>query len=148
MLLQAKQLTNRQLFYSKWQLWPFWVKWISFCAFARLVTTFIFFSAWDESRVKWDNAQNSTQKMRTLVLPCSKEARSQLWNLTVVDQILYFYLFTYWILISLNLGTSFYSPCHCCSCSTSYSNSGWVLHVYCLMITVFCFVNDFISFVS
>ena len=40
---------------------------MSFCAFAQLVTTFIFFSAWDKSRVKWDNSQNSTQKMRTFV---------------------------------------------------------------------------------
>ena len=32
---------------------------------AHLVTTFIFFSAWDKSRVKRDNFQNSTQKMRT-----------------------------------------------------------------------------------
>ena len=31
----------------------------------QLVITFIFFSVWDKSRVKWDNSQNSTQKMRT-----------------------------------------------------------------------------------
>ena len=31
---------------------------------AQLVTTVIFFSAWDKSRVKWDNSRNSTQKMR------------------------------------------------------------------------------------
>ena len=37
-----------------------------FCPFAQLVTTF-FFSAWDKSRVKWDNSRNSTQKMRTLI---------------------------------------------------------------------------------
>ena len=36
-----------------------------FCAFAQLVTTFIFFSAWYKSRVKWNNSRNSTQKMRT-----------------------------------------------------------------------------------
>ena len=35
------------------------------CAFAQLVTTFISFSVRDKSRVKWDNSQNSTQKMRT-----------------------------------------------------------------------------------
>jgi len=40
---------------------------MSFCAFAQLVTTFILFSAWDKSRTKWDNSQNSTQKMRTIV---------------------------------------------------------------------------------
>ena len=49
----------------KWQLCPFWVKYMTLSAFAQLVTTFIFFSAWDKSRVKWDNSQNSTQKMRT-----------------------------------------------------------------------------------
>ena len=31
---------------------------------SQLVTTVIFFSAWDKSRVKRDNSQNSTQKMR------------------------------------------------------------------------------------
>ena len=41
---------------------------MSFCAFAQVVTTFIFFSAWDKSHVKWDNSRNSTQKMRTIVL--------------------------------------------------------------------------------
>ena len=56
---------NDNYFHSKWQLWPFWVKYMSFYAFAQLVTTFIFFSAWDKSRDKWDNSQNSTQKMRT-----------------------------------------------------------------------------------
>ena len=40
---------------------------MSFCAFAPLVTTFIFFSALDKSRVQWDNSRNSTQKMRTIV---------------------------------------------------------------------------------
>ena len=39
---------------------------MSFCGFAQLVTIFIFLSAWDKSRVKWDNSRNSTQKMRTL----------------------------------------------------------------------------------
>ena len=43
-------------------------KWISFSAFAQLVTLVIFFSAWDRSHVKWDNSQNSTQKMRTWVI--------------------------------------------------------------------------------
>jgi hypothetical protein len=40
---------------------------MSFCAFVHLVTTFIFFSAWDKSRVKWDNSQNLTQKVRTMI---------------------------------------------------------------------------------
>ena len=39
----------------------------TFFAIAQLVTTFIFFSAWDRSRVKWDNSRNSTQNMRTYV---------------------------------------------------------------------------------
>ena len=32
------------------------------CEFAHLVTTVIFFLAWDKSRVKWDNSRNSTPK--------------------------------------------------------------------------------------
>ena len=36
----------------------------------QLVTTVIFFSVSDKSRVKWDNSRNSTQKMRTLVIFC------------------------------------------------------------------------------
>ena len=39
---------------------------MAFCAFSQHVTTFIFFLAWDRSRVELDNSQNSTQKMRTL----------------------------------------------------------------------------------
>ena len=35
---------------------------------AQLVTTVISFSAWDKSRFKWDNSQNSTQKMRTFAI--------------------------------------------------------------------------------
>ena len=64
--LQAAKLTKWQLFHSKGHHRPFWVKYMSFCAFAQLVTIFIFFSAWDRSRVKWDNPRKSTQKMRTL----------------------------------------------------------------------------------
>ena len=37
-----------------------------FVSCSLLVTTFILFSAWDKSRVKWDNSRNSTQKMRTI----------------------------------------------------------------------------------
>ena len=36
----------------------------------QLVTTIILFSAWDKSRVQWDNSWNSTQKMRTLEKHC------------------------------------------------------------------------------
>ena len=57
LLLPADKLT-------KWQLWSFWVKYMSYCAFAQLLSTFNFFSAWDKSRVKWDNSHNSTQKMK------------------------------------------------------------------------------------
>ena len=42
-----------------------WVKQMSFCAFAQLVTTFIFFSAWDKSCVKWNNSGKPTEKKRT-----------------------------------------------------------------------------------
>ena len=38
----------------------FWVKRVVILSVAQLVTTVIFFSAWDKSRVKWDNSQNST----------------------------------------------------------------------------------------
>ena len=37
---------------------------------AQLVTTVIFFSAWEKSRVKWDSSQNSTQKMSTILCQC------------------------------------------------------------------------------
>ena len=40
---------------------------MSFCAFAELVTTFIFFSAWDKSHVKLDNSRNATQKILFLI---------------------------------------------------------------------------------
>ena len=36
---------------------------------AQLVTTFIFFSAWEKSCVKWDNSRNSSQKMKTYIWP-------------------------------------------------------------------------------
>ena len=36
--------------------------------FFQAWTTYIFFSAWDKSCVKWDTSWNSTQKMRTYVL--------------------------------------------------------------------------------
>ena len=49
--------TKWHIFHSKW----------SKLSVAQLVTTFIFFSAWDKSHVKWDNPRKPTQKMRTLV---------------------------------------------------------------------------------
>ena len=57
---------NDNCFHSKWQLRPFWVKYMPFYAFAQFVTTFVFFSAWAKSRVKWDNSREPTQKNRTL----------------------------------------------------------------------------------
>ena len=51
---------------SKWSKLSFWIKIVVILSVVQLVTTFIFFSAWDKSRVKWDNSRNSTQKMRTL----------------------------------------------------------------------------------
>ena len=46
----------------------FWVKIVVILSVLHLVTTIIFFSAWDKSYVKWDNCQNSTQKIRTYIL--------------------------------------------------------------------------------
>ena len=40
---------------------------MSFWAFGQLATTCIFFSVWGRARVKWNNSQNSTQKMRTWI---------------------------------------------------------------------------------
>ena len=57
--------------------------------------------------------------------------------------------YTYWILISVNLGASFSCPCRCCSYSTSYSNPGWVLHVYCFLFcesfNLFCILKALIN---
>ena len=64
MVLQAEQLTKWKLFSLKMTISAIL---ILFCVFSQLVTTFIFFWAWDKSRVKWDNSRNSTQKMRTYV---------------------------------------------------------------------------------
>ena len=41
-------------------------EWNRFCAFARLVITYISFSAWDKSSGEWENFRNSSQNMRTL----------------------------------------------------------------------------------
>ena len=48
--------TKWHLFHSKWQKLSFWVKIAVILSVAQLVTTVIFFSAWDKSRVKWDNS--------------------------------------------------------------------------------------------
>ena len=45
----------------------FWVNIVVTLSVAQLVTTVIFFSAWDKSRVKWDNSRKSTQKMWTYI---------------------------------------------------------------------------------
>ena len=37
------------------------------CICSPLVTTFIFFSAWDKSHVKLDNSRNATQKILFLI---------------------------------------------------------------------------------
>ena len=75
---------NDNYFYSKWK--QFWGKNMSFCAFAQLVTIFIFFSEWDKSRVKWDNYQNSTQKIGSIVqmakMPGVKHGKSKSWNIS------------------------------------------------------------------
>ena len=57
---------NDNCFHSKWQLRPFWVKYMPFYAIAQFVKTFVFFSAWAKSLVKWDNSREPTQKNRTL----------------------------------------------------------------------------------
>ena len=52
-------------FFRKLLKLSFWVRIVVILSVAQLVRTFIFFSAWDKSRVKWDNSQNSRQKIRT-----------------------------------------------------------------------------------
>ena len=65
---KLSKCTKWHLFHSKWSKLSFWVKIVDIFSAAQLETTFIFFSAWDRSHVKWDNSQNSTQKMRTWVI--------------------------------------------------------------------------------
>ena len=62
---KLNKCTKWPLFHSKWSKLSFWVKIVVIFSVAQLVATVIFFSAWDKSRVKWDNSRNSTQKMRT-----------------------------------------------------------------------------------
>ena len=68
---KLKKCTKWHLFHSKWLKLSFWVKIVVILSVAQLVTTVIFFSAWDKSHVKWDNSQNSTQKMRTFSVDMS-----------------------------------------------------------------------------
>ena len=65
---KLRKCTKWHIFHSKWSNLSFWVKIAVILSVVQLVTTFIFFSAWDRSRIKWDNSQNSTQKMRTFTL--------------------------------------------------------------------------------
>ena len=64
---KLSKCTKWHLFHSNWSKLSFWVKIVVILSVAQLVITVMFFSAWDKSPVKWDNYQNSTQKMRTLV---------------------------------------------------------------------------------
>ena len=59
--------TKRHLFHPKWPRFSFRVKIVVISWATDKMTTVIFFSAWDKSRVKWDNPQNSTQKMWTYI---------------------------------------------------------------------------------
>ena len=61
-----RKCTKLHVFHSKWSKLSFWMKIVVNLSIAQLVTTVIFFSAWEKSRVKWDNSRNSTQKTRTL----------------------------------------------------------------------------------
>ena len=62
---KLSKCTKWHIFHSKRSKLSFWVKIIVILSVAQLGTTFNFFSAWDKSRVKWINSQNSTQKMMT-----------------------------------------------------------------------------------
>ena len=64
---RLSKCTKWHLFHSKWMKLSFWVKIVVIFSVAQHETTVISFSAWDMSRVKWDNSWNSTQKMRTSV---------------------------------------------------------------------------------
>ena len=54
MLLQAEQMHKMTSISLK-------VFEIVILSVAQLVTTIIFFPAWDKSHIEWDNSQNSTQ---------------------------------------------------------------------------------------
>ena len=62
---KLRKCTKWHLFHSKWLKLSFRVKIVVILSVAQLVATVIFFSAWDKSRVKLDNCQNSKQKMWT-----------------------------------------------------------------------------------
>ena len=62
---KLSKCTKWHLFDSKWSKLWFWVKIVDILSVTQLVYTFVFFSAWDKSHVKWDKSPNSTQKMRS-----------------------------------------------------------------------------------
>ena len=69
LLLQAEQLTKWQLFSLKMTISTNLSEmYVIFCICSACNNIF-FFSAWDKSRVKWDNSRNSVQKIRTSKLP-------------------------------------------------------------------------------
>ena len=64
---KLSKCTKWHLFQKQWSKLSFWVKIVVILSVAQLVTTVVFFSAWDKSRVKWNNSRNSTHKMKTQV---------------------------------------------------------------------------------
>ena len=62
---KLSKCTKWQLFHSKLSKLSFRVIIVVILSVAQLVTTIIFFSAWDKSRFKWYNSWNSTEKMWT-----------------------------------------------------------------------------------
>ena len=70
---KQSKCTKCHLFHSKWSKLSFWVKIVVILSVAHLVTSFIIFSAWDKSRVKWDNSRNLTKKTKCSFL---KELRT------------------------------------------------------------------------
>ena len=64
-LLQAEKTQIWHLFHSKLSKLSFWLKIIVILSVSQLVTTVIFFSAWDELRVKWYNSQEINTEKRT-----------------------------------------------------------------------------------
>ena len=68
MLLQAEQMHKMTTISHQMVKLSFWVKIYVILSVAQLVTTVIVFSAWDKSRIKWDNSRNSTQKTRTFFI--------------------------------------------------------------------------------
>ena len=92
------------LFLWKWLKLSFWVKIVVILSVAQLLTTVIVFSAWDKSRVKWDNSQNSTQKMRTYIAHEIINKREylngllHLWNIALIYCLLKIFLDFPWVI--------------------------------------------------